>query len=179
MTLTKAFVERKRLTNEFAKISSKLADIPLWFEVGKQEEEATAQSFDEDYKKLVEFSEVISELNAEIDKANGNSQARKIIAEITATRNLLGITESFEKDAKHFVATKEIFDNYKYNENGERGTYVTHNYKMSSSMDFEKMVKEYRKKIHKLEDQLAEENAKTIVELSEELEEHIFKLLEE
>ena len=76
----------------------------------------------------------------------------------------------------HFTLTGDLG---KYNENGERGTYVTHNYKMSSSMDFEKMVKEYRKKIHKLEDQLAEENAKTIVELSEELEEHIFKLLEE
>lgn len=179
MTLAKAFVVRKRLNSEFIKISDKLDNTPLWFEVGKAEEEAAAQSFDGDYEKMVEFSNVISELNAAIDKANGDSQARKIIAEISEAKILLSKTEKFGREAKRFVASKDIFDNYKYNENGERGTYVTHNYKMSTSMDFEKLAKDYKKKIRKLEDQLSEENAKTIVKISEELEEHIFSLLEE
>ena len=167
VTLKKAFTLRNRLTKQYDDIMYNLTNTDYAVEVDKDKKPVKKQivDFDKQTELLFTLGELISDVNAAIDKANANSEARKLLAQITERKRRCSFFRHFVSEMNKFEEETKEVDEYLYDEKGNRGVYVTKHYKPVSSVDFAKELKIGEQQISELEDRLEEVNNETFLEL--------------
>lgn len=170
MKLQRAFRERKVLTEIYTKITDEISSTPYSY---RAEDETRKKNVDELFAQEEQVGDMLARFNAAIDKANGNSQAKEILSKLTQLRRKQQLLQKFEREQRAFVPQKKEFDSYLYDENGNRGKYITIDFKKNSETNFEEEVKKNSSKIRKLEDQLSEINYATEVEVPKDILEYL------
>lgn len=175
MKLQRAFTERKRLTKRYEEICSKINCCN--FSVETYQDGRYIKSVKLDLDLLLDeqqlAGEMLAEMNAAIDEANANSEARFILSKLVAARRRLASLQRLNSLEEAFEATKEEYDAYRYDGKGNQGMYITKYYRKASEKDFEVLVKEQEKFIRDLEDKLSEVNATTEVDVPQTVLEYI------
>lgn len=165
MNIKKAFTIRSRL-NKYAKdLSIQLTAVSLEVPESTQ----FSDKIDAAYEQLNKSIEALAKLNALIDKANGNSEARYNISKQEGLKNLVHRIESFALTQRDFIPEREEYDQYRCDENGNKGAYVIKKYKLNTKIDWISELKKVKKELVKLQDDLDEINSKIEVDVPEDI----------
>ena len=183
ITLLKAFTLRKRLRSIIDNITEELRGARTFFEVSSTYPDGSVisgkdKAFDynglsllETYNLLTAASNHMLELNNLIDEANA-VHARKVINELELEKNKVGMLRALGNNRKRYsetVSEYQIFsESVRGGASGANGI-VTTKYKLTDDFDWAQESENCRKRIVKLEDKLAEVNASTTLELSDEI----------
>ena len=167
MKLQRAFTERKRLTKRYDEICSRINCCNFSIETDStgQDIKSVKTDLDSYLEEQQLAGEMLAEMNAAIDEANANSEARFILSKLVAARRRLSSLQRLESFEEVFEVTKEDYDAYRYDDKGNQGMYITKHYRKASNQDFAVLVKDQEKNIRELEDKLSEVNATTEVDV--------------
>ena len=177
MNLKRAFTERARLNADYNKLYSEFRSYPFSTVVPEAEEGLTIEEYPvkDTYTKLCELEEIIALLNAAIDKANANSDARYIIAQLNGLKMRANLISSMVQSQKSFKEKVKELDRSLYDANGNSGVYVVREYVKTSDLNFVELQRLLQQEIRNKEDELEEVNVKTEVELDDRLKDFFSK----
>ena len=172
MKLSRAFTVRARLTNAYnvTETRVKQAKISTLVDLETATAEPVAINLDQEYVNLCTIGDILARLNAAIDKANANSKARELLSRITNVNRKFDLVKRECFQLEQFKPVEKVFDNYAYDEKtNSRGKYVTKNYQLITQVDWTAEAEKLAREKLSYEDELAEVNASTDVELDEEI----------
>lgn len=176
LTLTRAFTIRKRLQSL---IADTVSDLSYRAQLIVEQGTKSKISYDQTYQNLDALKHAEAELNAAIDEANANSEARKIIYNLEAMKSLRRFIEKAIDEKRNYEPEKMEWDPKASNTvTNSLGNYVVKKYDFDSQIDFEAELKNLNKTILQHEDLVSEINAKTPVEISPELAGYLENALE-
>lgn len=173
MNLKKAFVVRSRLTRHYRELENKLESVAIVTEKGKPYKDNPDALFSE----LMVAGTMLAKVNAAIDKANGNSEARLNLSIQENLRRMLTITSLMTARVEKFEPVKTEYDSNLFDkENQVKGMYVQKEYELHSNKDWSSECESIKRKMRTLEDQLDEINAEVVVDFDQEVLDYICKL---
>lgn len=177
MNLKRAFTERARLNSDYNKLYSEFRGYPFSATVPEAGLGLAIEEYPvrDTYEKLCYLEEVIAHLNAAIDKANANSEARLIIAQINGLKMRANLINCMAQCQKTFKEKVRELDRSLYDANGNCGVYVIKDYVKTSDLDYITIQEAIQKEIRDKEDELETVNVNTEVELDDVLKEFFSK----
>lgn len=177
MRLSRAFTVRSRLNAAYSKAAMAFAGSDVSVKADLDDTNRKIISPDDAYYNLMRIGEAIAELNAAIEKANANSDARLILFKLNELKQRANMVNRMVGNVNAFQPVKQEYFQYEWDDVAkERGVYRPVNYKLNTTIDWEGMSDAIAKDIMDLEDKLADINANTEVVISEEVQDVIDSL---
>lgn len=173
MNLKKAFVVRSRLTRKYRELESDVEQLNYKVQEKDYDDYMSKVNVDGAYQQLCKAGEMLAKMNAAIDKANGNSKARENLSLQEALRRRLTIAIRYKEEQNAYKPQEEEYDSYRYDANGNKGTFITKVYKKTSNIDWMEESEKIKREMLKLQDELDEINSEAIVEVPQEVLDYI------
>lgn len=176
MNLKKAFVVRSRLTRHYRELENDVEHLNYKVQEKDYDDYMSKVNVDAAYGQLIEAGEMLAKMNAAIDCANGNSKARLNLSRQEALRRRFIIAMRYKTEQNAFKPQEEEYDSYRYDSNGNKGTFITKVYKKTSDIDWMEESENIKREMIKLQDELDEINSEAIVEVPQEVLDYIAKM---
>lgn len=174
ISLARAFVIRKRMKSELDSLYNALLYADLRYDFAEYEQYSDKETeiknnYSDVFNKFEALTALFSNFNTEIDLANAKGP-RAILNQIEVSKRKQNLYRQLSNNQSNLKLKETVWDNYKFNEKTQSfGDNKEILYGAITDVNYTNLYEASIKATQKLEDDLADINSQTFIELNDDM----------